>query len=47
MPLVTARDLQLVGGHSSQSKQLFVALAAAEVVARLSPSIGPERVPGR
>lgn len=44
---VRARDVHLVGGHTSRSKQLFVALSVAEVQDRLSPWIGPESVPDR
>lgn len=44
---VRPRELQLVAGHTARSKQLLVALPVAEVLARLSPWIGPERVPDR
>ncbi len=44
---VRARDVQLVGGQTSRSKQLFVALPVAAVLERLSPWIGPESVPDR
>ena len=42
-----ARDVHLIGGQTSRSKQLFVALPVAEVEARLGPWIGPESVPDR
>ena len=44
---VRARDVHLVGGQTSRSKQLFVALPMAAVLERLSPWIGPESVPDR
>ena len=37
-----ARDVQLLGGHTSRSKLLLVPLATDQLVARLQPWIGPE-----
>lgn len=37
-----AREVQLVGGHASRSKLLFVPLTPTEVTARLAPWISPD-----
>ncbi len=42
-----AREVQLLGGQSSRSKHLLVPLAADEILVRLQPWIGPERVAER
>ena len=44
---VRGREVKLVAGRTSRSKQLLVALTADELLVRLGPWIGPDGAPER
>jgi uncharacterized protein (TIGR00251 family) len=42
-----AREVRVVGGHTSRSKQVAIALGESAVLVRLAASIGPGSAPER